>query len=61
VETVHITAVMLWPRGLKQQGYVLVQQAELQEDLEDVVSPLTDMSDIRQLVSEMSQHCVVLP
>jgi hypothetical protein len=45
---------MVWPRGLKQQGYVLVQQGEFEEHVEDVVSPLTDMSDIRQLVSDLS-------
>jgi hypothetical protein len=42
---------MVWPRGLKPHGYVLVQQAEFQEHVEDVISPLMGLSDIRQLVS----------
>jgi hypothetical protein len=51
---------MLWPRGAK-QGYVLLQQVEWEDHLEDVISPLTDMPNIPQLVSELSQHFVMLP
>jgi len=56
---VRIALVMVWQYGAK-QGYVLVQQCECEEYLEDVISPLRDMSSIRQLVSELSQHCVTL-
>jgi hypothetical protein len=53
-KAVSTALVMVWPRGAK-QGYVLVQQSECEEHLADVISPLTDMSNIRQLVSELSQ------
>jgi hypothetical protein len=51
---------MVWPRAAK-HGYVLVRQGDFDEYVEDAISPLTDMSNVRQLVSELSQHCVKLP
>ena len=60
LQAVLIALVMVWPRGAK-HGYVLVQQGDFDEHLEDVFSPLTDMSNIRQLVSELSQRCFMLP
>ena len=60
LQAVNIAVVMAWPRGAK-HGYVLVQQAEYEEHLEDVISPLVDMANIRQLVSELLQRCVILP
>jgi hypothetical protein len=50
---------MVWPRGLKPKDYVLVQQTECEEHVEDVISPLTDLSDIRQLVSEVWQRRIM--
>jgi len=60
LQAVYIALVMVRSRGAK-NGYVLVQQSECEEYLEDVISPLIDMSKIRQLVSELSQRCVILP
>jgi hypothetical protein len=52
---------MVWSGGLKRHGYVLVQQAGFEEHAENVISPLMDLSDIRQLVSEGCIHHIVLP
>jgi hypothetical protein len=52
---------MVWPRGPKPHGYVLVQQRGFEDHAENVVSPLMDLSDIRQLVSEGYIYPIVLP
>jgi hypothetical protein len=51
---------MVWLRAWKPRDYVLVQQADFEEYLEDVINPLTDVSDVRRLVSEVWQRCIVL-
>jgi hypothetical protein len=52
---------MAWSRGRKPHGYVLVQEAGLEEYAENAISHLMDMSDIRQLVCEGWIHHIVLP
>jgi hypothetical protein len=51
---------MVWPRGFKPHGYDLVQQGVCEDHVENVITPLMDLADIRQLVSEDCIHRILL-